>query len=56
MNVIYNACDNFIKKTKVYGKDKNGKYFISSSIDKDIEIGMHITAKGKIITAYPVFK
>lgn len=53
---IYEAYEDFIKSGVKINPERDGKYIVNGLIKEGIEIEMHITQKGKIVTAYPILE
>jgi hypothetical protein len=50
---IHEAYGNFVKSGAPLELQNDGKYLVKGIIEENITIEMYITAKGKIVTAYP---
>jgi hypothetical protein len=53
---IYEAYNDFTKSGIKINPERDGKYIVNGFIEEGIEIEMHITQKGRVVTAYPILE
>lgn len=53
---IYEAYNDFIKSGVKINPERDGKYIVNGFIKEGIEIEMHITQNGRVVTAYPILE